>query len=330
MQRAIEQVLQGVPFTSCVLDDMIISGKTDEEHLANLDAVLERLEKFGLRANLNKCDFFQTQVSYCGHMISEEGLKKSPDKVNAVLKAPRPENLQQLRSFLGLVNYNRSFLPNLSTVLGPLNELLQGEKTWKWTKQCEQAFAEVKELMTSEQVLCHYDPHKPVKLACDASQYGLGSVLSHVMDDGTERSIAFASRSLTKAEKAYSVIDKEALALYWGVVKFHTNIYGRRFTLVTDHKPLVSILNPSAGIPAMTAARLQRYALYLAGHTYNIEYRNTKSHCNADGLSRLPLSITTDYEDTAAVFYNTQMENLPVTSAQVKLGTQRDTILSHV
>lgn len=158
-QRAIEQVLQGVPFTSCVLDDMIISGKTDEEHLANLDAVLERLEKFGLRANLNKCDFFQEQVSYCGHMISEEGLKKSPDKVNAVLKAPRPENIQQLRSFLGLVNYNRSFLPNLSTVLGPLNELLQGEKTWKWTKQCEQAFAEVKELMRSEQVLCHYDPH---------------------------------------------------------------------------------------------------------------------------------------------------------------------------
>lgn len=128
-QRAIEQVLQGVPFTSCVLDDMIISGKTDEEHLANLDAVLERLEKFGLRANLNNCDFFQEQVSYCGHMISKEGLKKSPDKVNAVLKAPRPENLQQLRSFLGLVNYYRSFLPNLSTVLGPLNELLLGEKT---------------------------------------------------------------------------------------------------------------------------------------------------------------------------------------------------------
>lgn len=157
--------------------------------------------------------------------------------------------------------------------------------------------------MTSEQVLCHYVPHKPVKLACDASPYGLDRALSHVMDDGTERPIAFASRSLAKAEKAYSQIDKEALAIYWGVVKFHTYLYGRRFKLVTDHKPLVSILNPSAGIPAMTAARLQRYALYLAGHTYNIEYRNTKSHCNADGLSRLPLSITTDYEDTATVSF---------------------------
>ncbi|XP_061191727.1 uncharacterized protein K02A2.6-like [Saccostrea echinata] len=116
-QRAMDQVLQGIPFISCVLDDMIISGKTNEEHLANLDAVLEQLEKFDLRANLEKCDFFKAQVSYCGHMISEEGLKKSPDKVNAVLNAPGPENLQQLRSFLGLVNYYRSFLPNLSTVL---------------------------------------------------------------------------------------------------------------------------------------------------------------------------------------------------------------------
>ena len=116
------------------------------------------------------------------------------------------------------------------------------------------------------------------------------------MDDGTERPTAFASRSLTKAERAYSQIDKEALALYWGVVKFHTYLYGRRFTLVTDHKPLVSILNPNAGIPAMTAARLQIYALYIAGHTYDIEYRNTKLHCNTDGFSQLPLSATvSDY-----------------------------------
>ena len=330
-QRAMEQVLQGIPFTSCILDDMIISGKTDNEHLANLGAVLERLERFGLRANLEKCEFFKEQVTYCGHVISEEGLRKSPDKVNAVLNAPKPENVQQLRSFLGLVNYYRSFLPNLSTVLGPLNELLQGDKTWIWTPQCDKAFLDVKEMMTSEQVLCHYDPNRPVKLACDASPYGLGGVLSHIMDDGTERPIAFASRSLTKAEKGYSQIDKEALALYWGVLKFHTYLYGRRFTLVTDHKPLVSILNPNTGIPAMTAARLQRYALYLAGHTYDIEYRNTKQHCNADGLSRLPLTTSVDdYTDTASVYYTSQMEQLPVTSTQIRNETRRDPILSHV
>ena len=248
-----------------------------------------------------------------------------------MLNAPKPENVQQLRSFLGLVNYYRSFLPNLSTVLGPLNELLQGDKAWIWIPQCDKAFLGVKEMMTSEQVLCHYDPNRPVKLACDASPYGLGGVLSHIMDDGTERPIAFASRSLTKAEKGYSQIDKEALALYWGVLKFHTYLYGRRFTLVTDHKPLVSILNPHTGIPAMTAARLQRYALYLAGHTYDIEYRNTKQHCNADGLSRLPLTTQIDdYTDTASVYYTLQMEQLPVTSTQIRNETRRDLILSHV
>ena len=207
-QRAMEQVLQSIPFTSCILDDMTISGKTDDEHLANLGTVLERLERFGLQQNFEKCEFSKEHVTYCGHVISEEGLRKSPDNVNAVLNAPKPENVQQLRSFFGLVNYYRSFLPNLSTVLGPLNELFQDDKAWTWTPQCDKAFLDVKEMMTSEQVLCHYDSNRPMKLACNASPHGLGCVLSYIMDDGTERPIAFASRSLTKSEKGYSQIDK--------------------------------------------------------------------------------------------------------------------------
>ena len=117
-------------------------------------------------------------------------------------------------------------------------------------------------MMMSDKVLCYYDPNKPVNLACDVSPYGLDSALSHLMDYGTERPKAFASRSLTKAERAYSQIDKKALALYVGVVTFRTYVYGRLFTLVTDHKPLVSILNPNAGIPAMTAARLEIFATF--------------------------------------------------------------------
>ena len=217
-QRAMDQV----PFTSCILDDIIISGRTDREHLQNLDSVLQRLEDYGLKANLDKCEFFQESISYCGHTISKEGLHKSPEKVTAISEAPRPENLQQLRSFLGLVNYYRRFLPDLSTVEGPLNELLQSDNEWNWTQECENSFTDIKKLITSDQVLCHYDPELPVKLACDASPYGLGSVLSHTMNDGTERPIAFASRSLTAAEKDYSQIDNEALALIWGVQKFNT------------------------------------------------------------------------------------------------------------
>ncbi|PFX15697.1 Retrovirus-related Pol polyprotein from transposon 17.6 [Stylophora pistillata] len=129
----------------------------------------------------------------------------------------------------------------------------------------------------------------PVRLACDASPTGIGAVLSHVMSDGSERPVAFASRSLTKTERRYAQIDKEALSIVWGVRRFHVYLYDRRFTLITDHKPLTAIFQPEKGVPAMNAARLQRYALFLSGFDYKIECKSTTEHCNADGLSRLPL-----------------------------------------
>ena len=144
--------------------------------------------------------------------------------------------------------------------------------------------------------LTHYDPGRPLRLACDASPVGIGAFLSHIMEDGSERPIAFTSRTLTKAERNYSQIDKEALALVWGVKKFHLYLFGRHFTLVTDHEPLTSIFNPKKGIPAMTVARLRRYTLFLAGFEYSIEYKNTTQHGNADGLSRLPLKKASDKE----------------------------------
>lgn len=201
-----------------------------------------------------------------------------------------------------------------------------------WTSKCDDSFAKVKELIISEQFLCHYNPALPVRLATVASPYGIGAVLSHVMEDGTERPIAYASRSLTKTEKEYSQIDKEAC---WGVQKFHTYLYGRHFTLITDHKTLVSIFHPEKQLPAMTTARLQRYAIFLSSHNYSIEYRKTASHGNADGLSRLPVTLTSTSEmeeeiDASNVFYSSPLENLPVSSDTVRKETQRDPVLSQV
>ena len=153
------------------------------------------------------------------------------------------------------------------------------------------------------------------------------------MPDGSERPVAFASRSLTKTEHKYAQIDKEALSIVWGVKRFHVYLYGRRFTLVTDHKPLTAIFHPKKGVPAMTAARLQRYALFLAGFDYDIEYKSTTKHCNADGLSRLPLQQTEKEEtemDSSEVFHATQFELLPVTSEAVARETRRDPILARV
>ena len=315
-QRTMDQILEGTSGISCILDDMIVTGKSDAEHLANLEEVLRRLHHHGLRANKSKCAFFKEKITFCGHDIDSEGLHKTTDKTAAMVNAPRPQSVAEVRSFLGLVNYYHKFLPNLATILHPLNQMLESNYQWNWTDQCEEAFSQVKVMIASDLVLTHYDPDLPLQLACDASPVGIGAVLSHVMADGTERPIAFASRSLSKAERNYAQIDKEALATVWGVKKFHNYLFGRNFTLLTDHEPLTSIFHPSKSLPAVTAARLQRYALFLAGFDYSIRYKNTKLHGNADGLSRLPLhSETTEGEpDPVGLFYATQFEPLPVTA----------------
>ena len=200
---------------------MIITGKNDEEHLANLEEVLRRLQLHGLRANKAKCEFFKEKITYCGHDIDKDGLHKSAAKVEAVLKAPRSNDVAEVRSFLGLINYYHRFLPNLSTTVHPLTQLLEKNHQWKWTEQCEAAFHKVKEMITSGQVPTHYDPNLPLRLACDASPAGIGAMLSHVMSDGTERPIAFASRTLTKTEQKKAQIDKEALSIIWGVKMYN-------------------------------------------------------------------------------------------------------------
>ncbi|XP_051785433.1 uncharacterized protein K02A2.6-like [Erpetoichthys calabaricus] len=325
-QRAMDQVLQGIPGTQCYLDDITVTGTDNSAHLTNLEAVLTRLSEFGLKANKSKCQFFRDSLEYCGHIIDKNGLHKSPDKIDAVLKAPQPENVTQLRSFLDLVNYYHRFLPNLSTVLHPLNCLLQKGSKWEWSQDCEQVFNTAKQLITSDEVLTHFNPKLPLRLACDASPYGIGAVLSHKMLDGTERPIAFASRSLSPAEKNYAQIDREGLSLVWTVKKFNQYLYGKHFTLVTDHQPLIAIFNPHKCVPTMAAARLQRWSLFLGDHDYQIEFRGTKQHANADGLSRLPCEFkgTQNLSDPAEIFHLTQLEPLPITSAQIQKETSRD------
>jgi hypothetical protein len=331
-QRTMDQVLNGLGGVQCMLDDMIITGSSDEMHLHNLRNVLQRLQNYGLRANLQKCYFLKENVTYCGHEISAEGLRKTPDKIQAVRETPTPKNVKEVRAFLGLVNYYHRFLPNSATVLKPLNELLEKDRKWDWTDKCEKAFEDTKTMITSDQVLTHYNPDLPVRLACDASPFGLGAVLSHVMPDGYERPIAFASRNLAKSEKNYAQIQKEALGIVLGVKKFHTYLYGRKFTLLTGHMPLTTIFNPEKSIPVTTAARLQRYAIFLSGFTYAIEYKSTKRHNNADALSRLPVQNDTDTKtaDADDVFHMSQIDDLPVTSAEIQWETRKDKVLASV
>ena len=259
-----------IPGVTCYIDDILISSPDEACHLKTLDTVLERLEKHGFRLKLAKCQFLMPSVDYLGHLIDARGIRALPGKIEAIQGAPPPQNVAQLRSFLGLLNYYGKFIPNLATILHPLNDLLKADRKWEWTQDCSKAFTLAKEQLSSDKVLTHYDPKMPLNLATDASAYGIGAVVSHVFPDGSERPIAFASRTLSPSEQNYAQIEKEALSLVFGVKKFHQYVYGRHFNLITDHKPLTAILGPKKGVPSLAAARMQRWALLLSAYTYSI------------------------------------------------------------
>ena len=166
---------------------------------------------------------------------------------------------------MGMLNYYGKFLPNLSTCLAPLYALLQKKSPWSWGSQQENAFNKAKSMLTSSCLLTHYDPTKPLILACDASPYGLGAVLSHQLEEG-EYPVAFASWSLAPAEKNYSQIDKEELAIVFGVKHFHQYLFGRPLIIKSDHKALQYLLGGKKGIPSMASARVQRWALTLSAY----------------------------------------------------------------
>uniref|UniRef100_A0A673ZPX2 ribonuclease H n=1 Tax=Salmo trutta TaxID=8032 RepID=A0A673ZPX2_SALTR len=329
-QRAMDQILSGLTGVQCYLDDLLITGKDEQEHLRNLNATLQRLKEYGLRVRKDKCEFFRPSVEYLGYVIDSSGLHKAPSKVKAVVEAPSPQNVSQLRSFLGLLTYYAKFVPNLANMLKPLHELLNKTKQWKWTDRCEEAFKKAKTALAQSEALTHFNPNLPIQLACDASPYGVGTVVSHIMPSGEERPIAFASRTLSKAESNYAQLEREALAIVFGVKKFNQFLFGRRFTLLTDHRPLTSIFGPHTSIPSLAASRMQRWALLLSAHQYDIKYRRSEQHCNADGLSRLPLPVAHTEHSQAEIFYFKEVTNAPVTSVQVKKFTHTDPVMSEV
>ena len=193
LQRTMDGILRGMPRVCTYLDDILVTGVTDKEHLETLDAVLTKLAAAWLRLKRSKCAFMQPAVEYLGYHISKDGLRPTKEKVRAIAEAPAPQNVAQLRSFLGLINSYGKFLPQLSTSLAPLYKLLQKRNAWSWGPEQQKAFQEAKRKLTSPCLLVQFDPDLELVLACDASPYGVGAVLSHRMDDSSEKPIAYTS-----------------------------------------------------------------------------------------------------------------------------------------
>ena len=174
-----------------------------------LEEVFARLAKADLKVKKHKCKFMVRSVPYLGHVIDGEGIHPLSEKVEAIRQAPTPKNVTELKSYLGLLTYYGKFLPNLSTRLAPLYLLLRQKEVWKWTTAQDKAFKESKELLTSSNLLVHFNSDLPLLLACDASAYGIGAVLAHRMPDGSEKPIGYVSRTLNSAERSYSQLEKE-------------------------------------------------------------------------------------------------------------------------
>jgi hypothetical protein len=328
-----ENLLQGIDFVVVQVDDISVSGSNDEEHLANLEEVLKRLSEHGLRLKKKKCSFMVKEVVYLGQKINSQGIQPIQEKVRAITDAPAPTNVSEVQSYLGMINYYQKYLPNLSTILAPLHSLLEKGKSWKWSEEHQEAFRKSKELiLKSSHLLVHYDPEKELILACDVSPYGLGAVLSYRMEENTEQPIAFASRSLSAAGNNYSQLDKEALAIVFGVKKFHQYVYGRHFTILTDHNPLERVHHPDKMTPPMAAAQIHRWALILSAYDYAIQYKEGIQNANADALSRLPLPDTPGStpvpEET--ILLMELLETTPIRAEQVKNWTKRTPILARV
>jgi hypothetical protein len=199
-QAIMDKMLAGLPFATAYLDEVVVS-RSQDDHRRHLHAVFDRINEYGFRVCPGKCSFFQPSIKYLGFTVDKEGRCPDPQKITAVADMPTPTNITTLRSFLGLVNYYQSFVPNMRSIRQPLDDLLKKDSEWTWSACCQRAFESIKGILNSDLLLTHYDPSLEVTVAADASEHGVGVVIQHRWPDGSVRATAHASCSLKPAEQ---------------------------------------------------------------------------------------------------------------------------------
>ena len=241
----------------CYLDDLIIFCRTIGEHLERLRLVLDRLSGAGLKLKHSKCRLFQTSVEFLGHIVSAGKIAVNPAKILAVVDWPVPENVREVRGFIGLCSYYRRFIKGFGEIATPLNALAKKNKKFVWYEQCHEAFDTLKRCLTTAPVLSMPNDDEPFILDTDASAISIGAVLSQVQG-GVEKPVAYASRKLSRLEKNYCVFKRELLAVVYFLKYFRHRLLGRKFTVGTDHaalqwlrdvpKPASTLDQPNRGV----------------------------------------------------------------------------------
>lgn len=291
-QKMMSDILKGCSGVLCYLDDILVWGKTRQEHDANLHAVLSRISNSGMKLN-DKCVFAVQEIQFLGHSVNTRGLSPLESKVHAIVNAPTPTDSKSLQSFLGLAGYYSKFIPHYADVVEPLRAMLRKGQTFNWSQEANSSFNAIKELLAANPVVQIFDEQLPIVITTDASNIGLGAVFQQRQGDQLI-TIAFASRTLSPAERRYSAGEREALACLFACEKWHVYLWGRHFTLRTGHQALTTLL--SAGSEGRRPLRISRWCARLLYYNFTVEYCKGSNNVIADALSRLPLQLPTSPE----------------------------------
>ena len=284
-ERLMERVFSGLTFLILLiyLDDIIVYSKTFEEHLENLRVVFERLKESNLKLNPKKCNLLCNKVAFLGHEVSEHGRATDPAKIQAVKDWPQPKSTTEVRQFVGLASYYRNFIPNFATICKPLHKLTEKDTKFIWNNQCQSALDTIKHLLTTAPVLSYpLLQGQPFLLDCDASNVGVGAVLSQ-LQDGEEKVISYFSKCLSRSERQYCTTRKELLAVVIAVTHFHHYLIGQQFTVRTDHGSLQWLMRFKN-----CEGQIARWIETLSAYTFTVVHRAGRVHNNADSMSRRP------------------------------------------
>lgn len=317
-QRFIDEIIGADldPHVFVYLDDIIIVTPTVEKHFEILEKVCTRLRSAGLALNADKCQFFRESLRYLGYVVDGNGLHVDPEKVKAILEIAIPKKVSEVRRIVGMASWYRRFIPNFATVVSPLTALLKKNNNgFVWTNDCTEAWERVKECLVTAPILTRPDFEREFVIQTDASDFGIGAVLTQESDDG-EKVICYLSRSLTQQERKFSTTEKECLAVLWAIEKLRPYVEGSHFTVITDHYSLVWLNNLKS-----PSGRLARWAIRLQQYRYTIKHRKGKDHVVPDGLSRsVPVIVDAINDNRDVQVVDAWYENL---KANVRLKSQK-------
>jgi hypothetical protein len=320
--RMMNIAFSGLTPTQCFLymDDLIVIGRSEKDHLENLHSVFETCKKFNLKLNPNKCEFFRPEVTYLGHRCTQNGVLPDDSKITTVMNYPKPTDKDSVKRFVAFANYYRKFIQNFASIAFPLNSLTRKKCNFIWTDECENSFIELKKKLISPPILQYPDFSKKFIITVDASKYGTGAILSQIHDN-EDLPISYGSKKFTKGESNKPTIEQELIAIHFAIRHFRPYVFGTEFLVRSDHRPLIYLFglkDPSS--------KLTRLRLDLEEYNFSVEHIKGKDNVGADALSRMTIEDFKNIKTTSTISVLTRSMTKKLSNNEIntKQGTNID------